>query len=86
MASSDGRDGSVRIQQDATVHAAIVDGNDRLTHRLARRFGYVHVARGTLDVNGTTLAAGDVIALDGPADVVLDNGRDAEVLLFDLPE
>ena len=55
-------------------------------HRIARRPGYVHVARGGLDVNGTTLAAGDAMTLDGPVDIVLDSGRDAEVLLFDLPE
>ena len=86
FASNDGRDGSVLIQQDAAVHAAIIDGSDRVEHRIARRFGYVHVARGELDVNGTTLAAGDAITLDGPAEIALENGQDAEVLVFDLPE
>ena len=86
IASPDGRDGSVRIQQDASVYASIVDGDDRIEHTLARKSGYVYVARGDVNVNGERLAAGDAITVEGPATIVIDDGRDAEVLLFDLPE
>jgi hypothetical protein len=45
----------------------------------------VHVAHGAIDVNGRKLRAGDALKLDGATAVELKDGRDAEVLLFDLP-
>jgi len=86
IASPDGRDGSVTIHQDATVHAALLDAAERATHRLAPgRRAYVHVARGAVTVNGQRLDAGDgLMATDTPA-LALERGERAEVLLFDLP-
>src|SRR3954454_7140028 len=44
IASPDGRDGSTTIQQDAYLYAALVDGDEILTHRAAAgRRTYVHV-------------------------------------------
>ena len=86
IASPDGRDGSVLIHQDAQLYASILDGEDRVSHAVANGRGiYVHVARGSVDVNGETLSAGDALKATDVTEVVLSNGRDAEVLLFDLP-
>lgn len=85
VASPDAREGSVKIHQDATLHAALVDGAEKTTHTLpAGRRAYVHVARGSVSVNGQALAAGDAVELSGEAVITLDNGQEAEVLLFDL--
>jgi redox-sensitive bicupin YhaK (pirin superfamily) len=85
IASPDGREGSVTIHQDALVYATILDGADRVVHRMpAGRRAYVHVARGSLAVNGETLAAGDALKATDTAELVLENGKQAEVLLFDL--
>jgi quercetin 2,3-dioxygenase len=86
IASADGREGSVTIHQDAALYAALLDGEERLTHPLAPgRRAYVHVARGEVTANGRPLGPGDALkAADEPA-VTLDHGKDAEVLLFDLP-
>jgi redox-sensitive bicupin YhaK (pirin superfamily) len=86
IASSDGRDGSVTLHQDASIHAALLDGAERaeFTQRAGRRT-YVHVVKGEVSVNGEQLAAGDAIKLTGEGRVAIDSGRDAEVLLFDLP-
>jgi quercetin 2,3-dioxygenase len=85
IASSDGRDGSVRIHQDASVYAALIEGAERLTHQLApRRKAYAHVARGNVSVNGNRLGAGDALKASGEPAVVLEQGEQAEVLLFDL--
>ena len=86
IASADGREGSVTIHQDAALYAALLDGEERLTHPLAPgRRAYVHVARGEVTANGRALGPGDALkAVDEPA-VTLERGRDAEVLLFDLP-
>jgi len=86
IASPDGRDGSVTIHQDATVYAALLDGAESARHELAKgRRAYVHVARGSVRVNGTLLAAGDAAKIDGEHSIMLDGGEAAEVLLFDLP-
>ncbi len=85
VASPDGRDGSVTIHQDAELHAALVDGAERVTHALAPgRKAYVHVARGAVTVNGQALVAGDALKAADVREVVIEQGRDAEVLLFDL--
>ena len=86
VASPDGRDGSVLIHQQATVHAGLFDGDERATLAIENgRRAYVHVARGTVRVNGHALAAGDAIKLIGEREVTIDDGDGAEVLVFDLP-
>jgi len=85
IASSDGRDGSVTIHQDASVYAALIDGNARASQALAPgRKAYVHVARGRVTANGQPLAAGDALKATGESMVVLEKGDNAEILLFDL--
>jgi redox-sensitive bicupin YhaK (pirin superfamily) len=87
VASSDGREGSVLIHQDAALYAGILDEGDQVEHRLAAgRLGYVHVIRGELRVNGTVLSGGDAAKLTDETLISLDQARDAEVLVFDLPE
>jgi hypothetical protein len=44
----------------------------------------VHVARGSVNVNGEALRAGDALMLEGEPKVELGGGKDAEVLVFDL--
>lgn len=86
IASNDGRDGSVRIHQDASVYATLLDGEDAVRHPLAAgRRVYVHVARGEVTVNGQPLSAGDALKAEGEREVVLEQARGAEVLVFDLP-
>lgn len=86
VVSPDGRDGSLHMNQDAYLYASILDEGDRVTHPLAKgRLGYVHVARGSLTVNGVELRAGDALKLDDESEVVLEQADDAEVLVFDLP-
>ena len=86
IASADGRDGSVTINQDASLYAGLFDGAERAELRLAAgRKGYVHVARGAIEVNGQRLNAGDALKLDGVAAIELKDGQGAEVLAFDLP-
>ncbi len=85
IASSDGRDGSVTIHQDASLYAGLFDGAERAELEVAagRRL-YVHVARGALDVNGVRLANGDAAKLTGETRLALAGGEAAEVIVFDL--
>jgi redox-sensitive bicupin YhaK (pirin superfamily) len=85
IASPDGRDGSVTVHQEASVHAGLFDAAERAALSLAAgRKGYVHVVRGTIKVNGQRLSAGDALKTDA-GNVVLEQGEGAEVLVFDLP-
>ncbi len=85
IASADARDGSVLLHQDASIYAALIDGAERLSHKLAPgRRAYLHVAHGKLVVNGQPLAAGDALKASGVAELVLEQGEQAEVLVFDL--
>ena len=85
IASPNGADGSVTIHADASIYAGLFDGEESASLALdPARKAYVHVARGTLTVNGQILHKGDATLLADEATLTLSNGRDAEVLVFDL--
>jgi redox-sensitive bicupin YhaK (pirin superfamily) len=84
IASPDGAEGSVTVHQDARVYAGLFDGAERAALDLQKgRLGYVHVARGALNVNGKRLEAGDALKTDAGS-ITLEGGSEAEVLVFDL--
>jgi quercetin 2,3-dioxygenase len=86
IASPDGRDGSVRIHQNASVFGGLFDGDESAHLEVApRRRIYVHVARGSLQANGAELSAGDGLKLENERTLTLAGGKNAEVLVFDLP-
>ncbi len=86
VASPDGADGSVRIEQDVRLFATIVEGGQEVSHELAGgRRAWLHVARGEATVNGVSLAAGDGAAIADEPHITISSQRGGEVLLFDLP-
>jgi redox-sensitive bicupin YhaK (pirin superfamily) len=86
IASPDGREGSTTIHQDAYLYAALLDGSEAVSHQPGPgRRTYVHVVRGQVTVNGNPLSHGDALKLSGEQVVRLEQGHDAEVLVFDLP-
>lgn len=86
IASPNPEDNAVLIHQDVYVYAGKFDNNDsiKLSLRPDRRV-YVHVARGTIVVNGETLKAGDALKICDEKQIHLAQAQQAEVLLFDLP-
>ena len=85
MVSPDGRDGSARISQDAEVYVARLAPGGAVSRRLGDgRHAWLHVARGTLTLNGHTLAAGDGAAVSGESGLDIQAAADSEFLLFDL--
>jgi redox-sensitive bicupin YhaK (pirin superfamily) len=85
IASPGGAEDSVTIHQDARVYAGLFDRDEVFRHPVGRgRRAYVHVARGRISVNGQALEAGDALKTDA-AEIALERGAGAEVLLFDLP-
>lgn len=85
IASPDGADGSVRIQQDAKLYATLLEPSRSVEHAFADdRKGWIHVARGEAEVNGIALKAGDGLAIEGEPRISIGSGSSGEVLLFDL--
>ena len=86
IASPDRTDGSVLIHQDARVYAGLFDGGESAVLDVGPgRRAYVHVARGVVSANDAELGAGDALKLTDADKLTLGKGRDAEVLVFDLP-
>jgi len=83
VASRDGDQGSVRIHADATMYAGLFDAGESAELDPGRK-AYVHVVRGQLQVNGQTLAGGDAAVMAQETLIRLEQGQDAEVLVFDL--
>src|ERR1700677_3407824 len=86
IASPDGRDGSVRIHQDASIYAGRFDAEEHasIEFKPGRR-SYVHVVSGEVRANGIALGAGDALKITETSAVRIEGGRKAEVLVFDLP-
>lgn len=85
VASPDGAEGSVTVHADATIYAGLFDGGESATLALdPARKTYVHLVRGALQVNGQALSAGDAALIEKETALALAEGRDAEVLVFDL--
>lgn len=85
VTSKTGREGSIEIHQDADLYLARLEPGQTVTHALgARRNAWLHVAEGTVKVNGETLSAGDAAALSGKASLEISGVQPSQVLLFDL--
>jgi hypothetical protein len=85
VASRDGRDGSIRIHQDAEMYASTLSASETVRHPLRpRRGAWLQVVRGELSVNGTPARAGDGLAVPGVDEVFAAATRPSELLLFDL--
>lgn len=83
--SPDGADGSLGLYQDARVYAGLFDGSEQATLSLPEnRYAYVHVARGSVTLNGVALSAGDGVRVRDERALTFADGDQAEVLVFDL--
>jgi len=85
VASPDGRDGSVTVHADASIRAGLFDAGERAELALdPQRKAYVHLVRGRLSVNGLALVGGDALKISDESRLVIDDAREAELLVFDL--
>jgi hypothetical protein len=86
VASRDGQDGSVTINQDSRIYATLLDQGQSVSFENAQgRHAWLHLARGEAKLNGETLRAGDGVAITGKESLTLTAGPGgAEALVFDL--
>ena len=80
-----GADGALTIHQDVRIYSAILADAVSVDHELAPgRAAWLQVARGSVQLNGTTLMQGDGAAVEDETQLQIVASGDAEVLLFDL--
>ena len=85
IASRDGRDGAVKINQDTNLYASILKSGTTVQHELpSNRFAWLQVARGRVTLNDVDLKAGDGAAVSAETKLTIVSAADSEILLFDL--
>jgi len=85
IASEDGREGTVQVHQDVSLFASILPAGQEVEYAIdQQRYGWLQVARGTVDVNGERANQGDGAVAVGESSLQIRAVEDAEVLLFDL--
>jgi redox-sensitive bicupin YhaK (pirin superfamily) len=84
LASTDGRDGSFKIYSDAELLAAKLEAGNTVTHQFKYGNGWLQVARGSVEVQGGTLKAGDGLQISNESTLTIASNAGAEFLLFDL--
>jgi len=85
VGSRDGRDGSLTIHQDVNLLSAELDQGKELSYTFdGTRRGFLQVVRGTVELGGNALVAGDSVATEDRQSLAIRALDDAELLLFDM--
>ena len=85
IVAPDSTDGALAINQDARIYASVLDAGHSVSHNLQPgRGAWLQVVDGMIDVNGTTLMAGDGLAIEDEGSIVVAGRKPSEFLLFDL--
>ena len=85
VASSDGSNGSVHLNADAKIYVGLFEGEQKASLALdPLRKAYVQLIKGELNVNGHRLSSGDALMMEHEPFITINQGRQAEVMVFDL--
>ena len=86
IASPNGESGSVTIHSNTKVFAALIDKDESISYSLnTDRATYIHVIRGDVHINNEQFTSGDAAMIADESVITLNQGHNAEILLFDLP-
>jgi redox-sensitive bicupin YhaK (pirin superfamily) len=85
IATPEGSGNAIKIHADARIYVGLFDGHhsQKLDLDLQRK-AYVHLIRGSLHVNDILLSSGDALLIENESSLLIGDGKDAEVLVFDL--
>lgn len=85
VASPDGMDDSLVIQQDARISLASLKAGEKTDYSLGtNRHAWLQVLRGSVNIAGNQLKAGDAVAVSNESSLVIDAEKDSELMLFDM--
>jgi redox-sensitive bicupin YhaK (pirin superfamily) len=83
--SSDGREGSATIHQDADIYLIRLKPGQTVAHKLRPgRGAWLQIDEGALAFNGVILATGDGASTEAPGMLTLTATRQTDAILFDL--
>ncbi|HSH87100.1 MAG: pirin family protein [Methylophilus sp.] len=86
IASPDAWDGSLKVHQDVTLCATVLEAEHSLPLEVSEgRSAYMHVARGEVEINGERLVTGDALKIEDATKLEMRAHEESEVLWFDLP-
>ncbi len=86
IVSHDGRENSLKINQDISLFATLLAENESLAYKLpAHRSFYIQLASGEIEICGQHLSVGDALMADGSKEFTFKALTPSEILLFDLP-
>lgn len=84
--SGDGRDGSLKMNQDAELWLGRLDAGQQLKKDLNPKRNYwIQITKGDLTIDGEKLSAGDGVALRQSEAAELASSQGAEMIFFNLP-
>lgn len=87
VASPDGRRGSLRIQPNVVICAALLDGGQHLVHELFQgRRAWLQILHGSVTLGETHLAAGDGAGITAERAVAFTAREETSLLLLDIGE
>ncbi|HQS60970.1 MAG TPA: pirin family protein [Polynucleobacter sp.] len=85
LASSEGGGNAVKIHADAKMYGGLFHGNESSHLELdPRRKAYAHLVKGEININGAVLHAGDALLIEDEKLLQISQGKNAELLVFDL--
>lgn len=85
IAAADGRDGAIPIRTDAELHTTHLSPGKSLSYAIPPGRGvWLQVLRGTIELDGAPLTAGDGAAIEDAVQLSVRGIEPSELLLFDL--
>jgi len=85
IASNDGRDDSVQLNQDVSLFASILDAGQEVERVMdPARYAWIQVARGSITANNERADQGDGVIVVAESSIRIRAQEAAEVLVFDL--
>lgn len=86
IVSRDARNHSLLVHQDLSLYTTVLEADKQLLVKVeSGRYAYIHVARGSVKVDGQPLLEGDALMIDTTANLLMEAVAESEVLWFDLP-
>lgn len=83
IASNEGREGSVQINQKVDLYVGKYKNNEKLNFELmGSQVAWVQLIKGKLDVDGNMIEAGDAISAEEVSGLKIAVNEDAEFLVF----
>ncbi|MFT4928600.1 MAG: redox-sensitive bicupin YhaK (pirin superfamily) [Phenylobacterium sp.] len=85
LVTPQGEDGSLSINQDASLSRLVLKQQETFKLVAQQRAGYLHLIKGELRVNDQNFAAGDAFAVEPSQQLELEAISTLEALWFELP-